>query len=138
MAERDRDARVGHRPGPRRGRDLHAQRLRQGFVVTRGAAGSTAFLAGGERIDIPALAIDALDTTGAGDTFAGGLVGYIASQGKSVVSFEDLRRGVVYGSVLASYNVEAFSLERMRTLTKEEIRARYDLFRAMTAVDEIA
>src|SRR5439155_9834289 len=48
-----------------------AQRLRQGFVVTRGAAGSTAFLAGGERIDIPALAVDAVDTTGAGDTFVG-------------------------------------------------------------------
>jgi ribokinase len=51
--------------------DHIAQRLRQGFVVTRGAAGSTAFLAGGERIDIPALAIDAVDTTGAGDTFVG-------------------------------------------------------------------
>jgi len=47
------------------------RRLRQGFVVTRGAAGSTAFLADGERIDIPALAVDAVDTTGAGDTFVG-------------------------------------------------------------------
>jgi ribokinase len=50
---------------------LIAQRLRQGLVVTRAAAGSTAFLAGGERIDIPALAIDAVDTIGAGDTFVG-------------------------------------------------------------------
>jgi ribokinase len=48
-----------------------AQRVRQGFVVTRGAAGSTAFLADGGRIDIPALAIEAVDTTGAGDTFVG-------------------------------------------------------------------
>ena len=48
-----------------------AQRLRQGFIVTRGAGGSTAFLPGGERIDIPALAIEAVDTTGAGDTFVG-------------------------------------------------------------------
>jgi ribokinase len=47
------------------------RRLRQGFVVTRGATGSTAFLADGERIDIPALAVDAIDTTGAGDTFVG-------------------------------------------------------------------
>jgi ribokinase len=47
------------------------RRLRQGFVLTRGAAGSTAFLADGERIDIPALPVDAIDTTGAGDTFVG-------------------------------------------------------------------
>ena len=48
-----------------------ARRLRQAFVVTRGAAGSTAFLADGERLDIPALAVGAVDTTGAGDTFVG-------------------------------------------------------------------
>ena len=48
-----------------------ARRLRQGFVVTRGAAGSTAFLRDGGRLEIPALAIDAVDTTGAGDTFIG-------------------------------------------------------------------
>jgi ribokinase len=48
-----------------------ARRLRQGFVVTRGAAGSTAFLADGERLDIPALTIEAVDTTGAGDNFVG-------------------------------------------------------------------
>ena len=48
-----------------------ARRLRQAFVVTRGAAGSTAFLRDGGRLEIPALAIDAVDTTGAGDTFIG-------------------------------------------------------------------
>jgi len=47
------------------------RQLRQGFVVTRGAAGSTAFLADGKRIDIPSVAVDAIDTTGAGDTFVG-------------------------------------------------------------------
>ena len=48
-----------------------ARRLRQAFVVTRGAAGSTAFLRDGRRLEIPALAVDAVDTTGAGDTFVG-------------------------------------------------------------------
>jgi len=48
-----------------------ARRLRQAFVVTRGAAGSTAFLRDGRRLEIPVLAIDAVDTTGAGDTFVG-------------------------------------------------------------------
>jgi ribokinase len=50
-----------------------ARRVRQAFVVTRGAAGATAFLTDGGRLDIPALAIDAVDTTGAGDTFVGAL-----------------------------------------------------------------
>jgi hypothetical protein len=49
--------------------------------------------------------------------------------------FASLRRAVIYGSVLASFNVEAFSLERMRTLTKQEIDARYDVFRAMSAFE---
>src|SRR5712675_1411859 len=50
-----------------------ARRLRQGLVVTRGAAGAIAFLADGSRIEVPALPIEAVDTTGAGDTFVGGL-----------------------------------------------------------------
>jgi sugar/nucleoside kinase (ribokinase family) len=79
---------------------------------------------------------DIHDPTGAGDTFAGGMAGYLASM-EATPDFAHLRRAVIYGSVLASFNVEAFSLERMRTLTQEEIRARYDLFRAMTAFDEI-
>jgi sugar/nucleoside kinase (ribokinase family) len=80
---------------------------------------------------------DIHDPTGAGDTFAGGLVGYIASQGKSEVSFEDLRRGVVYGSVLASYNVEAFSLERLRTLTQNDIEERYRMFKLMSQFEAL-
>ncbi len=48
-----------------------ARRLRQGLVVTRGAAGASAFLSNGSRLDLPALAIDPVDTTGAGDTFVG-------------------------------------------------------------------
>jgi sugar/nucleoside kinase (ribokinase family) len=80
---------------------------------------------------------DIHDPTGAGDTFAGGMAGYLASK-QATPDFAHLRRAVIYGSVLASFNVEAFSLERMRTLTKEEIGARYDLFRAMTAIDAIA
>ena len=80
---------------------------------------------------------DIHDPTGAGDTFAGGMAGYLASK-EATPDFAHLRRAVIYGSVLASFNVEAFSLERMRTLTQEEIRARYDLFRAMTAIDAVA
>ena len=75
---------------------------------------------------------DIHDPTGAGDTFAGGLAGYLAARREGSVTFEDLRKAVVYGSVLASYNVEAFSLERLRRLTQAEIDARYDVFRQMS------
>src|SRR5437588_741803 len=77
---------------------------------------------------------DIHDPTGAGDTFAGGMAGYLAST-RAVPDFASLRRAVIYGSVLASFNVEAFSLERLRTLTMEEIKARYDLFRTMSAFE---
>ena len=80
---------------------------------------------------------DIHDPTGAGDTFAGGMAGYLAAA-EGTPTFANLRRAVIYGSVLASFNVEAFSLERMRTLTMEEIRARYELFKAMSAFDDLA
>jgi sugar/nucleoside kinase (ribokinase family) len=80
---------------------------------------------------------DIHDPTGAGDTFAGGMAGYLASA-SGAPDFANLRRAVIYGSVLASFDVEAFSLERLRTLTMDEIKARYELFKAMSAFDETA
>jgi len=79
---------------------------------------------------------DIHDPTGAGDTFAGGLTGWLAAQA-GPITFDRLRRAVVHGSVLASYNVEAFSLERMRTLTMEDVAARYDSFRLMQQFEVI-
>ena len=75
---------------------------------------------------------DIHDPTGAGDTFAGGVAGYLAATAGGKVAFADLRRAVIYGSVLASFNVEEFSLERLRRLTKEEINERYAVFRSMS------
>ncbi len=75
---------------------------------------------------------DIHDPTGAGDTFAGGLAGYLAGKGDGEVDFALLRRAVIFGSVLASFNVEAFSLERLRHLTSEEIDERYEMFRLMS------
>lgn len=74
---------------------------------------------------------DIHDPTGAGDTFAGGMAGYLAAM-QGDLSFAAFRRAMIYGSVLASFNVEAFSLERMRTLTREEIEQRYEVFRDMS------
>ncbi|MDQ6861174.1 MAG: PfkB family carbohydrate kinase, partial [Verrucomicrobiota bacterium] len=80
---------------------------------------------------------DIHDPTGAGDTFAGGLAGYLAAQG-GVPDFNQIRRGLIYGSVLASFNVEAFSLERMRTLTQKEIDQRYQAFRSMSQFELVS
>ena len=80
---------------------------------------------------------DIHDPTGAGDTFAGGMAGYLAGSVKSGVQFADLRRAMIYGSVLASFNVEAFSMDRLRSLTKQEIQDRYEVFRMMSQIDVI-
>jgi len=75
---------------------------------------------------------DIHDPTGAGDTFAGGFAGYLAAQGQENVTFDVMRKAVIYGSVLASFCVEAFSLERLRKLTQDEITDRYQMFKIMS------
>ncbi len=80
---------------------------------------------------------DIHDPTGAGDTFAGGLAGYLAAHVKEDVTFETLRKGMIYGSVLASFCVEAFSLERMRKLTQDEIAERYGMFKLMSQFETL-
>ena len=74
---------------------------------------------------------DIHDPTGAGDTFAGGIAGYLAGTVSSV-HFTDLRKAMIYGSVLASFAVEAFSLDRLRNLTMAEIEERYEMFKLMS------
>ena len=73
---------------------------------------------------------EVFDPTGAGDTFAGGVVGYLAATGER--SEAGLRRAIVYGTVLASYVVEDFGGQRLRTLTRDDIERRYRQFVALT------
>jgi sugar/nucleoside kinase (ribokinase family) len=73
---------------------------------------------------------DIHDPTGAGDCFAGAFTGYLARVGH--VDHHALRRAVIYGSVIASFNVEAFSLGRLQTLTPQDIDERYRIFKAMS------
>ncbi len=73
---------------------------------------------------------DIHDPTGAGDTFAGSLMGYLTSVNE--INFEVLRKAVVYGSVMASFNVEAFSLKRLQTLKKADIEERYKAFKGIS------
>jgi sugar/nucleoside kinase (ribokinase family) len=77
------------------------------------------------------------DPTGAGDCFAGGFIGYLAGQGVSPqngdIAFSDLRKAVIYGSVMGSFCCEKFGVDRFRTLTRDEIEARYQEFKNCTA-----
>lgn len=70
------------------------------------------------------------DPTGAGDTFAGGFMGYLAGTGE--VSDRSLRRALIYGSVMASFAVEEFGVSRLLRLTRSEIDARFNEFKSMT------
>lgn len=76
--------------------------------------------------------IDVRDTTGAGDSFAGGFMGYVASRCTTRdVADGDLRHALLYGTVIASFNVEGFALERLRAVTPKEVEARREAFLKM-------
>jgi sugar/nucleoside kinase (ribokinase family) len=81
---------------------------------------------------VPAFPLEEVhDPTGAGDSFAGGFMGYLASAGK--INEQTLRRAMVYGSVLGSFTVERFGVERLTRLTRREITARARRFSHLTS-----
>ena len=107
-------------------------------AIKKGEHGCLLFGENGEFFSCSAYPLEeVLDPTGAGDTIACGLAGYLASTVKGEVTFADLRKAVVHGSVLASYNVEKFSLERMRTLTQKDVDERYASFQLYSPVEVI-
>jgi len=105
-------------------------------IIKRGDAGALLFYGGGV-FAAPAMPLaDVKDPTGAGDRFAGGLMGYLDSQG-GTIDDATLRRAMTYGSTLASFWVEEFGCERAERLTREEIDERYDQFKRITAIDSV-
>lgn len=106
------------------------------LVVKRGEYGVLMFTAN-SIFAAPAFPLEEVfDPTGAGDTFAGGFMGYLANTGD--LSEEGIRQAIVFGSVMASFNVEDFSLDRMKRLDYHEIEARYRSFKALTSFRDIA
>jgi len=110
------------------------------LVIKHGEYGATIFFRDGEfagghhPFRAPALPLDEVrDPTGAGDSFAGGFMGYIASQGE--VSRSVLKHAMFYGSVMGSFSVERFGTERLQSLTREEIDERFEVFRELTHLD---
>lgn len=112
----------------------------QALVIKHGEYGATiffregAFGAGHHPFRAPALPIEEVkDPTGAGDSFAGGFMGYLASQ--KDVNREVLKRALFYGGVMGSFAVERFGTERLQSLTRDEIDARFQVFRELTHLD---
>jgi sugar/nucleoside kinase (ribokinase family) len=102
----------------------------QMLVVKRGEYGA-AFFTSDSYFATPAFPLESVfDPTGAGDSFAGGFMGYLAQADR--IDDATLRRAIIYGSVMASFNVEEFSCDRLRRLTTEDIRTRFREFKEFT------
>jgi sugar/nucleoside kinase (ribokinase family) len=106
------------------------------LVIKRGEYGAILFRRGCHFMAPGYLLEDVFDPTGAGDCFAGGFIGYLAGQGVAPsngdIDFEELRRAVIYGSVMGSFCCEKFGVDRFRTLQRAEIDARYNEFKTCT------
>ncbi|HXY61438.1 MAG TPA: PfkB family carbohydrate kinase [Nitrospirota bacterium] len=105
------------------------------IVVKQGSYGALMFN-GHSLFSAPAYPLESVfDPTGAGDTFAGGFIGYLAS----TMNFTEasMRKAVIFGSVMASLNVESFSLDRLRSLDYREIEGRYREFKSLTHFEDI-
>jgi sugar/nucleoside kinase (ribokinase family) len=99
-------------------------------VIKKGEHGALLFN-NGDIFFAPALPLEEVfDPTGAGDTFAGGFIGYLA--GTDDISFDNMKRAVIYGSNFASFCVERFGVERMLNLSREEVRSRLKQFKQLT------
>jgi sugar/nucleoside kinase (ribokinase family) len=99
------------------------------LVIKRGEYGALLFHPEG-RFFVPALPLrDVLDPTGAGDTFAGGFVGHLAQAGNT--DFATVKKAMLHGTVMASFTVEGFSLDRLLTADAQEMTARVQALQAL-------
>jgi sugar/nucleoside kinase (ribokinase family) len=103
------------------------------LIIKKGEHGALLFH-GNQVFFAPALPLEEVfDPTGAGDTFAGGFLGYLAAT--KDLSFQNMKNAVIYGSTLASFCVEKFGTERLEKLQLEEVRARYKQFLDLVQID---
>jgi len=97
------------------------------LIIKKGENGALLFH-GKEVFFAPALPLeDVFDPTGAGDTFAGGFIGYLAKTGD--ISFENMKNAIIYGSAMASFCVEKFGTERLTDLKEDEMQSRINVFK---------
>ncbi len=99
------------------------------LIIKKGEHGALLFY-GKKMFYAPALPLpNVIDPTGAGDTFAGGFMGYLASTDD--ITFENMKRAVIYGSALASFTVQEFGTGKIKSVSKEELDGRIDDFKAL-------
>jgi hydroxymethylpyrimidine/phosphomethylpyrimidine kinase len=107
------------------------------LIIKKGEHGALLFGANDEIFFAPALPLaDVVDPTGAGDTFAGGFIGYLAQTDD--ISFENMKRALLYAATMASFCVEKFGTERLHTLTTDEVAARRAEFTQLVHVHPVA
>jgi len=100
-------------------------------IIKKGESGSMVCKAGGERFILPAYPVSEVkDPTGAGDSFAGGFMGYLAQVGKT--DFDSLKTAVAYGTVVASFTIADFSLAGLTSISKTDIDSRFKTLREVT------
>ncbi len=105
------------------------------LIIKRGEYGVLMFN-GNHVFGAPAFPLeDVRDPTGAGDTFAGGFLGYLAATGNR--SLDAMKQAIIFGSVMASFTVESFSLDRLRILDYKEVQARFREFKRLTHFEDI-
>jgi sugar/nucleoside kinase (ribokinase family) len=102
-------------------------------VIKKGEHGAAMFTEHGCFVSAALPLEDVYDPTGAGDSFAGGLVGYLAAAGERTEAA--LRRGIAFGTVLASFTVQDFGVQRLRSVVPDDIAARFEQLRHLTHFD---
>ncbi len=115
-----------------------AQKIRtmgpQTLIIKKGEHGALLFGSNGETYFCPALPLeDVFDPTGAGDSFAGGFLGFMAAN--KATDFESMKKAIVYGSATASFCVEKFGTERLSQISKNDLELRVKEFVKLSAVD---
>jgi len=103
------------------------------LIIKKGEHGALLFHEG-NIFSAPALPLARVnDPTGAGDSFAGGFIGYLAKTDD--ISFENMKRAIIMGSVTASFCVEEFSIGKLKSLNQEDIKRRVEAFKALVSFD---
>ena len=103
------------------------------FVVVKKGEHGALIEHGGVKVVLPAFPTAyVIDPTGAGDCFAGGFMGYLAASGR--LDLAAMRTAMAYGTIVASFNIESFSLDRLQQITRADVDERFEGYRAMMAV----
>jgi len=101
-------------------------------IIKKGESGSVMCNADGERFILPGFPVtEVKDPTGAGDSFAGALMGYLAQVGRA--DFDSLKQAIAYGTVVASFAIADFSLNRLASINKTDIDSRFETLQKLTS-----